>query len=104
MLICRRTQTEGGEKMTFESLMNDEQFLERLYEAKDIAEVKVLFLSEGVEVTEEELMSKLLPGGEDLTEDDLESVSGGGAIINWFRNLLGGGKGAFGGGGSMGGR
>lgn len=90
--------------MTIESLMSNEQFQERLYQAKDVAEVKSLFASEGVEITEEKLMSMLLPVGEDLTEADLENVSGGGSIMSWLRSRLGGGNGSFGGGGKMGGR
>lgn len=90
--------------MTFESLMANEVFQEKLCEAKDMAEVKALFSGEGVEISEEELMNKILPDGQELTEDSLEDVSGGGAIMNWFRSKLGGGKGAFGRGGSAGGR
>lgn len=90
--------------MTIDSLMRDEKFQERLYEAKDLAEVKALFASEGMEITDNELMKMLLPQGETLSEDELESVAGGGAIMNWLRSRLGGGKGAFGGGGTAGGR
>lgn len=90
--------------MTIEKLMSSEKFQEKLYEAKDLAEVKALFVGEGIEITENELMKMLLPQGETLTEDELEGVAGGGAIINWLRSRLGGGKGAFGGGGTAGGR
>ena len=90
--------------MTVESLMSSEEFQKKLYEAKDIVAVKALFASEGVEISEEELMSMLLPEGDDIPEEDLESVSGGGSIMNWFRSRLGGGNGAFGGGGTAGGR
>lgn len=90
--------------MTFDSLMSNETFQEKLYGAKDVSEVKELFANEGVDLTEEQLMEMLLPNGEDLSEEDLENVSGGGSVMNWIRSRLGGGKGAFGGGGSAGGR
>lgn len=90
--------------MTLESIMSNKQFQEKLYEAKDIIEVKALFVSEGYELTEDKLMSMLLPEGENLSEDELENVTGGGSIMSWIRSRLGGGKGAFGGGGSAGGR
>lgn len=90
--------------MTFESLMANEVFQEKLYEAKDMAEVIRLFSNEGVVLSEKDLMNKILPDGQELTEDSIEDVSGGGAIMNWFRSKLGGGKGASGGGGSAGGR
>lgn len=90
--------------MTLESIMSNKQFQEKLYEAKGIIEVKALFVSEGYELTEDKLMSMLLPEGENLSEDELENVTGGGSIMSWIRSRLGGGKGAFGGGGSAGGR
>lgn len=90
--------------MTFEELMKNEQFQEKLYGAKDVAEVRALFAGEGVELSEDRLMSMLLPQGEDLTEEDLEGVSGGGSVMSWIRSRIGGGKGAFGGGGNVGGR
>lgn len=90
--------------MTFESLMRNEQFQEKLYEAQDLADVRALFANEGVEITEEKLMSMMLPDGEDLEESDLENVSGGGSVMSWLRSRLGGGKGSFGGGGTAGGR
>lgn len=90
--------------MTVETLMSRKPFLEKLYAAQDLAEVKALFESEGVEMTENDLMKMLMPQGDTLTEDELEEVAGGGSIMNWLRSRLGGGKGAFGGGGSMGGR
>ena len=40
--------------MTFDSLMSNEKFQEKLYEAKDITEVKELFANEGVDLTEEQ--------------------------------------------------
>ena len=90
--------------MTFESLINSEQFKERLFKAENISEVKELFLDEGVTISEEELLTKLLPTGDDLSEEDLEIVSGGGSVMGWLRSYLGGGAGAFGGGGKAGGR
>lgn len=90
--------------MTVETLMSRKPSLEKLYAAQDLAEVKALFESEGVEMTENDLMKMLMPQGDTLTEDELEEVAGGGSIMNWLRSRLGGGKGAFGGGGSMGGR
>ena len=90
--------------MTIETLMSSEQFQEKLYEAKDITEVKALFAGEGIELTEDQLMAMLLPQGENLTEEDLENVSGGGSVMNWLRSRFGGGTGSFGGGGRMGGR
>ena len=91
--------------MTFESLITDEQFREKLNQAKDMAEVKALFSGEGVEISEEELMNKILPAEQELSEESLENVSGGGAIMNWFRKWLAIGKSPFsGGGGSAGGR
>ena len=90
--------------MTFEALMSNEPFQEKLYEAQDIAEVKALFSNEGVDITEKKLMSMMLPDGENLTENDLENVSGGGSVISWLRSRLGGGKESFGGGGTAGGR
>ena len=90
--------------MTIKSLLSNEQFQERLYQAKDVAEVKALFASEGIDITEDQLMSMMLPDGENLNEEDLENVSGGGSALSWLRSRLGGGSGSFGGGGKMGGR
>ena len=90
--------------MTIEALMANEQFLQKLYQASDLAEVMALFKEEGVAVSEEQILASTLPAGDDLSEKDLESVSGGGSVMSWFRSRLGGGRGAAGGGGSMGGR
>lgn len=98
--------------MTLESLMKDENFQEKLYQAADMAEVKALFSESGVEISEEELMDKLLPTGKDLSEEELENVSGGGNWLSSLRNFINalryksGGAGSFsgGGGGAAGGR
>ena len=89
--------------MTFESLVADKLFQEKLHQAKDITEIVLLFSEAGVEISEKDLMSKVLPEYQEFSEEALEDVAGGGAVVNWIRNILGG-QGAFGSGGKMGGR
>lgn len=83
--------------MTVEALIDNEQFQEKLHEAKNIAEVKALFEREGVDITEDKLMKLMLPEGEDLTEEALENVSGGGSVLSWLLSKLGRGSGGGGG-------
>ena len=90
--------------MTFESLVADELFQEKMHQAKDITEIILLFSEAGVEITEKDLMRKILPEDQELSEEALEDVAGGGAAVNWIRSKLRGGKGSFGSGGKMGGR
>ena len=78
--------------MTFEALMRNEQFQEKLYDAKNAADVITLFASEGIDLTEEQLLAMLLPNGENRTEEELEEVSGATSVMNWMRRKLGGGE------------
>lgn len=82
--------------MDFETLMADEQFRQKLDEAKDIAAVQALFSEQGLALTEKELLTRILPEGEELSEESLENVSGGGSILSWFRSRFSGGGGGHG--------
>lgn len=88
--------------MTFESLMEDELFQDRVYQAKDLGEVISLFSEAGVEISEKDLLDRILPSGQELSEKELENVAGGRTIMSFFRSILKGGS--FGSGGKMGGR
>ena len=85
---------ERGETMTFEKLMADSRFLAKLSEAKNMGEVQELFASEGVTVTEDQLMEFVLPAEDELDENALECVAGGSGItlnpfLHWVRNRFG---------------
>ena len=77
--------------MTIEALMRNEQFQEKLYGAKDVADVRALFASEGVDLTADQLLAMLWPNGENRAEEELENVSGG-LVLSWMRRKLGGGE------------
>ncbi len=77
--------------MSPEELLKDEEFVDRIREAKSLAEVVELFGSKGIEVTEAELKSALDDQEGELTEDNLEGVAGGKSLKEWldyFRHII----------------
>ena len=78
--------------MNYKDLLNNEAFLAKLAGAQNIGEVKDLFAEKGVTVTEDELLDSILPSGDELDEESLESVAGGapvGSIFSgWLSQLL----------------
>lgn len=97
------------------AMLANEEFVEELRKAETIDQAVALFSKEGVTVTTEELNAYLSDErDDDLTEDDLNDVSGGcvfsigiriirGIINSCNRSSGGGGQGSFGGGGGGGG-
>lgn len=92
-----------------EALAKNEEFIAELEKLQSEEEIISLFKTNGVEITSEELKSMVISGeNEELDENLLDDVSGGAigyvvgyAVARWLKNKssLGGGKGAFGGGG-----
>ena len=78
--------------MNYMDLLNNEAFMAKLSEAKNIGEVKDLFAEEGVTVTEDEMLDSILPSGDELDEESLESVAGGASassiFFGWLSQLL----------------
>ena len=67
-------------------LMENEEFAEQLKNVTSIEGAVALFASKGVSVTAEELTGYMGDGAsDDLSEDDLDAVSGGLAIGIGFR-------------------
>lgn len=95
--------------VAIENLAKDEKFMAKLENARGEDEVVALFKSNGVEITANELKAMLSDEKGELDESSLDEVSGGAvayiigyAAARWLKNRssLGGGKGAFGGGGA----
>lgn len=64
--------------MTIEELERDSEFQANVANAKDINEIIALFKEKGIDVTEEQLLKVADQAGEDeLSESDMENVSGG---------------------------
>lgn len=84
---------------------------EKLNKAETIDDVVRICAEAGITVSKSQLeAAEALSSDEELTEETLDAVSGGG-LLNWFwkywrsrRSSGGGGSGFFGGGGSAGGR
>ncbi len=76
-----------------ERLLKDINFLTRLADAPDMDAVIKLFSENGAEVTEEYLLSRALPNSSELTEYDLEVITGGtsrsSGFIDWVRRRIG---------------
>ena len=91
--------------MKMEELLKDPSFVEKLRGVQSIADIQRLFAEEGVTVTPEELMQLALPEaeGDELSETDLENVSGGSSVLSWLLSRLSG-RFSGGSGGNMGGR
>lgn len=85
----------NGEK--FISLLQSEEFLAKLNDAETVAEAKNLFQSEGLDISDEKIKvvmealqdaNKKAHNGEMLSEEDLESVSGGGFITKSLEIII----------------
>lgn len=75
-------------------LMQNEEFAAAFGKAANAREVVDLFAAKGVEVpleTAQELFEPLIPDGEELDEESLEDVSGGGGIGTYVGTAIGNG-------------
>lgn len=66
----------------FKALINNEDFLKKLESCKDTVEISALFAENGIDISAEqlnEMASKAI--GQELTADQLESISGGDAGV-----------------------
>lgn len=61
-------------------LQNDEEFVEKINEAKDSVEIQKLFAEQGLDVSIEAIENAFVADGNWLTESELEGVAGGSAI------------------------
>ena len=71
-------------KAKFEEVCKDEEFVKSLLALEEPSDVKAALEGKGIEMTEEEilqlrdvLVKTAEKGGEELSEDELESVAGG---------------------------
>lgn len=64
-----------------EQLKISDALKEKIGKAKDLDEVVQLCCEEGIEITKEQLEAEMLPNvNDELSEDTLDAVSGGGII------------------------
>lgn len=77
--------------MNFEHLMNNEEFMKKLEEAATVEAMQEVFAAYGTEVSAEDLNRALalvnVGESEELSEDLLEGVSGGG-LVDWLIDLI----------------
>lgn len=67
--------------MNLLDLRNDQEFMAKLADTNDVAAVKELLASKGIEMTEEEISQALEHTDAELSEEALENVAGGFAEI-----------------------
>lgn len=77
--------------MNFEHLMNNEDFMKKLETAENVEAMQEVFAAYGAEVSAEDLNRALalvnVGENEELSEDMLEGVSGGG-FVDWLIDVI----------------